>query len=396
MLVTAKKPNKLRQRVRHSHDLVKRDLNALGPRFRRLGLRVVIEFHIAIGKVAAEMIGDFVCQWHRVGTVPSQKIEVKPKVWIEISRCGEYYIVVIPRQKLADADPALPSGPEALTARQMEIAKMIADRKCNKEIAIALNIETRTVKFHIHRIFERLHVKNRSGVIRRVFPLALLALLALTASAQSIDTTTGSAWQGKYGSNGYEIPLGVSSLQSTATVSVTGASTWNWATGFTCWYSASSFTITVTILDGQPHQVAFWAMDYDKQGRTETINGVQLASFQSGAYVVFTVSGNATFTITHGTGGPNAVVDGIFFDPGPTTPAPAVMHEVILSWTGVVASGTTFNVYRNAAKIANVATTTYTDTSVQAGQTYSYTVTTVTSAGESTQAPVTAFTIPSP
>src|ERR1700733_583032 len=118
----------------------------------------------------------------------------------------------------------------------------------------------------------------------------LLCLLSLSACsrAQTIDTSTGSAWMGKYGANGYQIPLGVSSLQTTATVTVTGDSTWTWATGFTCWYSPSSFTINVNITDGKTHQVALWSMDYDKQGRSETIQlagaSQPISGFTAGVY----------------------------------------------------------------------------------------------------------------
>lgn len=233
--------------------------------------------------------------------------------------------------------------------------------------------------------------------MRRFASLFALLMLAAALHAQTIDKATGANWQGKYGSQGYAIPLGISSLQSTATVTVSGSSTWTWAQGFTCWYSSSSFTISVNILDGKSHQVALYIQDYDKQERAESVQAVPTTAFTSGDYVVFNnVSGNTTFTISR-VMGPNAVVSGIFFDPGTVVTPPAPTHEVILDWTVSASTGVTgYNVYRNGVKLANTAALTYTDTTVQAGQTYTFTVTTVSAGQESAPVNITAFTIPSP
>ena len=80
-------------------------------------------------------------------------------------------------------------------------------------------------------------------------------------------------------------------------------------------------------------------------------------------------------------------------DPTPTVPnAPATLTAtaqstsvINLSWSSV-AEATSYNVYRGLSKIANVATgTTYSDTGLNPGTEYCYTVTSVNSAGESTK-----------
>jgi DNA-binding NarL/FixJ family response regulator len=38
-----------------------------------------------------------------------------------------------------------------------------------KEISITLNISVNTVKQHIHNIYQKLHVKNRTEAINKVF-----------------------------------------------------------------------------------------------------------------------------------------------------------------------------------------------------------------------------------
>jgi len=54
------------------------------------------------------------------------------------------------------------NGEHALTAREREIVALIIQAKSNKEIARELVITEGTVKVHIHRIFERLAMKNRT------------------------------------------------------------------------------------------------------------------------------------------------------------------------------------------------------------------------------------------
>jgi len=59
---------------------------------------------------------------------------------------------------------ALSSG--HLTRREREVVALIEEGLCNKEIAVRLNIETATVKNHIHNILERLQLDNRRDAAR--------------------------------------------------------------------------------------------------------------------------------------------------------------------------------------------------------------------------------------
>jgi len=58
------------------------------------------------------------------------------------------------------ADEAKPH--ETLTAREMQILKLIAEGKTNQEIAEALFISVRTVKTHITHILGKLQVDDRT------------------------------------------------------------------------------------------------------------------------------------------------------------------------------------------------------------------------------------------
>jgi two-component system nitrate/nitrite response regulator NarL len=59
---------------------------------------------------------------------------------------------------------ALSSG--HLTRREREVVALIEEGLCNKEIAVRLNIETATVKNHIHNVLERLQLDNRRDAAR--------------------------------------------------------------------------------------------------------------------------------------------------------------------------------------------------------------------------------------
>ena len=68
------------------------------------------------------------------------------------------------------------------------------------------------------------------------------------------------------------------------------------------WFSGGSFTIDVNITDGNSHQVALYALDYDSNARAETINvldastgaildsrSLSTGSFHNGTYLVWNV-----------------------------------------------------------------------------------------------------------
>ncbi len=52
-----------------------------------------------------------------------------------------------------------------LTAREMEVARMVATGLRNKEIAARLDITEGTVKFHLHGIYEKLQIDGRYALM---------------------------------------------------------------------------------------------------------------------------------------------------------------------------------------------------------------------------------------
>jgi DNA-binding NarL/FixJ family response regulator len=52
-----------------------------------------------------------------------------------------------------------------LSAREFEVLELVARGHKNWEIALALGIEERTVRFHVGNILDKLSVKNRTQAV---------------------------------------------------------------------------------------------------------------------------------------------------------------------------------------------------------------------------------------
>jgi len=189
------------------------------------------------------------------------------------------------------------------------------------------------------------------------------------------DTTTIGNWQSTYGADGYVIPNDVSLPPTYATFPTPSAPTYTWVANSTdprspfttrtsttriasTYYSSTGFSFDINLTDGNTHQVALYLLDQEAQGRAETISiynatnnsllGTQPASnFGGGVYQVWNLTGHVIVTVTY-TGGQNAVLSGLFFDPVPVTvPLPTVSISAPLS--GASVSGSTVTVSATAA-----------------------------------------------
>lgn len=61
-----------------------------------------------------------------------------------------------------------------LSARQIEIMRLIANGYANKEIARSLTISENTVKTHLKQIFRELGVNKRTACVRKAQALGLI------------------------------------------------------------------------------------------------------------------------------------------------------------------------------------------------------------------------------
>lgn len=235
-----------------------------------------------------------------------------------------------------------------------------------------------------------------------------------TASFVHTDTATQGNWAGTYGSDGYVIFDDVSHLPNYAQLSSSGATPFIWqqptadvrapldsAGGTTrtssCDYSYHTFSFDLNLTDGKAHQVSLYLLDWDSNGRAESVqvsdaaSGVVLdarnvSNFVQGQWLSWDLSGHVKITVTL-TGGLNAVASGLFFDPIPTAPsAPANLAAVAagssarLSWTAPSGVVTGYIIERSANGGAfsvvapNVQGTTYTDSTTLPNTNYAYRV----------------------
>ncbi len=59
-------------------------------------------------------------------------------------------------------------GVDSLTARELEVARLVVDRRTNAEIAASLFLSTKTVETHLRNVFHKLGVSSRTEVARAV------------------------------------------------------------------------------------------------------------------------------------------------------------------------------------------------------------------------------------
>ena len=199
------------------------------------------------------------------------------------------------------------------------------------------------------------------------------------------DTTTQGNWIGAYGTQGYDVIANATSLPGNATITPSGASTYVWPsttavqalqdasdTGRTaaCWYSSTSFTVAVNLTDGQSHDLALYALDFDNKGRSEEIQILSastgavldtetISSFSGGVYLQWMVTGSVVIKVIK-LDGPNAVVSGIFIDaPSTSTSATFLNEDTTTQGNWIGAYGTQgYDVIANATSLPGYATIT--------------------------------------
>jgi DNA-binding NarL/FixJ family response regulator len=73
-------------------------------------------------------------------------------------------LVTVFREEKKDITPV-----EKLSNRENEILQLLSKGLLYKEIADKLSISVNTVRQHIHKIYEKLHVQNRTEAINKAF-----------------------------------------------------------------------------------------------------------------------------------------------------------------------------------------------------------------------------------
>ena len=76
---------------------------------------------------------------------------------------------------LPDGGTSVPAV-EPLTERELEVLRLAAQGKSNKQIARQMDLSARTVQVHVAHVFQKLGVASRTEAVVRALRLGLLGL----------------------------------------------------------------------------------------------------------------------------------------------------------------------------------------------------------------------------
>lgn len=92
---------------------------------------------------------------------------------------GHTYITPLIAKDLIDvllsAGPGQPKQRKSLTFRQREVLQLLAEGRTVKDIAVRLNISTRTVEFHKAQVMEQLNLRTTAELIKYALTHGFLA-----------------------------------------------------------------------------------------------------------------------------------------------------------------------------------------------------------------------------
>jgi DNA-binding NarL/FixJ family response regulator len=86
-----------------------------------------------------------------------------------VSRGGPVLDPEVARTAMEEANPAVPGAAdpyEALTDREKQVLKLVAEGRSNKEVADVLGISVKTAMSHREHVMEKLGVHNRTELVR--------------------------------------------------------------------------------------------------------------------------------------------------------------------------------------------------------------------------------------
>ena len=87
----------------------------------------------------------------------------------DVSRGGAPMSSQIARKVVQSFSTPTPEPSQGLTLREHEILELLAKGYRYKEIGEALQISVETVRSHLHKVYEKLHVRSRTEAVRKYF-----------------------------------------------------------------------------------------------------------------------------------------------------------------------------------------------------------------------------------
>jgi DNA-binding CsgD family transcriptional regulator len=101
----------------------------------------------------------------------------KASAELEFARAGDAFASLAAQpelQRVRALTGAAPDGQSALSARELEVLRLVADGKNSREIATALHISQHTVRRHLENTFAKLGVNSRAAAIAYAYEHELL------------------------------------------------------------------------------------------------------------------------------------------------------------------------------------------------------------------------------
>jgi hypothetical protein len=198
-----------------------------------------------------------------------------------------------------------------------------------------------------------------STVSSATFVVTALGSAGNRVTFVATDSLTQGTWKGTYGLDGYSILGDNAKLPSYAKLSANGNVAYTWGDASSdvralerasgsgrvaaCWYTSTSMTLNFSFEDGKTHRLGLYLLDWDRSGRTESIDVLDgssnavldsqtLSDFAEGKYLIWDLQGQIKIRITR-LSGPNALVTGLFFGPRISL-AGDVSVAPLLVWSG--------------------------------------------------------------
>lgn len=182
------------------------------------------------------------------------------------------------------------------------------------------------------------------------YSITATSLSGARATFVRADTRTQGNWRGVYGRQGSSVIGDIPRRPAYVQISTSGKADYSWAeladdvrelqkaegigrvAGV--WYSSTSFSVSLNLVDGKTHRVGLYFLDWDRGERTQKIEIIDattgtlldvqtLSGFGEGNYLVWDLKGKIDVRLTR-VSGPNALLSGLFFDPTETSNTLAV------------------------------------------------------------------------
>ncbi|MEW6160222.1 MAG: fibronectin type III domain-containing protein [Verrucomicrobiota bacterium] len=229
------------------------------------------------------------------------------------------------------------------------IATLEANATSYQDTGLAANTE------YVYRLraFNNVGNSDYSNEARATTPS--LPQTQAEATLVRADSNTRGTWTGVYGAEGFVVIGSDLSIPSYAELIAEGHSEFIWNDNTddlralqkpgaapqriaACWYAGSEFVLDLNINDSRARRVALYFLDWDSIGRGvridvtdagngQVLNSQTLTQFSNGQYLVWDIKGHVRIRVIR-TAGPNAIVNGIFFD---ALPAEPIVEPVTLS-----------------------------------------------------------------